>query len=409
LIDDQIGSYQSLSKFRKDETGGTLEQIRRSKNIASAYVFVQSVRNDATHAEASFYRINQGGAVIDETEKEIIHARKRPEALAARALLRAGTGHRYWWEFTQEVKTEIETVAKSIYTTLYRPELVQPIRTMELPMAGAGYSADALAVLYEFIHIANELPRVQPNKKQSKTLAPLPKIDPQRDIDGQKTIKYLKVVKKYSELITSDEEGSLGLHPAVYSYSATGRFQPTAFFAQVQLVQFFEKRKKLNRFTEIRSQFEEFLVAYKYFINQLISNYGSNTRGLAPLFELYQLIVESIEAGKSNDEVKSIVLGDSRFLSRLKEITPGESPTGQRFSKETKAAIRLKSALDKAPVCWICNARYHPNANTIDHKIRQQDGGTGSMSNGAVTHPYCNNGYREWRISQGRPLQAPSS
>ena len=214
----------------------------------------------------------------------------------------------------------------------------------------------------------------------------------------------VKVVKKIAQRITSDELGSLGLHPAVYSYSATGRFQPTAFFAQVQLVKHILREDKVNEFTSIRAQFEDFLVSYKYFINQLISNYGSNTRGLSPLFDLYVLIVNEITSGKSNAEVKAIVLSDTRFASRLKEIDPGESTTTARFSKDTKAAVRLKTALEAAPRCSICNARYHQNATTIDHATNVRDGGIGSMSNGKVTHPYCNHSYKDWLTSQGHPL-----
>ena len=403
LINESIGSYRSLGKFRKDESGGTPEQIRRGKNIASAYIFAQSVRNDAAHAEASFYRINQGGAVINDTEKEIIHSRRRPEALAARSLLRAGTGHQYWSAFKPGIKEEIESLAKSVYETLYRPDLEEPIRTMELPMAGKGYSADALAVLYQFIHIANKLTRTRQNTNK-QAVKPLPSEDPKRDPDGIQTIKYLKVVKRLSELISSNSSGSLGLHPAVYSYSATGRFQPTAFFAQVQLVQELEEKKRLLQFTEIRAQFEDFLVDHKHFINQLIRSYGSNTRGLGPLRDLYILIINTLLEGKTNSEIKNAVLRDSRFENRLTEDTAGQRQPGKRFSKETKAAIRLREALKTAPRCGICNARYHPNSTTIDHIDRKQDGGLGSLENGAVTHPFCNNGYKEWRHSQGNPL-----
>ena len=386
LVDEQIGSFQKLSKFRNNEAGGTPVEIRRAKSAASAHIIVQSVRNDATHAEASFYRINQGGAVIDETEKEIIHARKRPEAVAARALLRAGTGHKYWWDFTQEIQSQIEELAKYIYETLYRPDLPDTIKTLELPMAGRGYSADALAILYEFLHLANGLPRSQVSKSKSKTLEPLAKDDPQRDVDGSKTIEYLNVVKKIANLITSDEIGSLGLHPAVYSYSATGKFQPTAFFAQVQLVQHLRREKSINEFILIRSQFEEFLVSYKYFINQLISNYGANTRALSHLLELYLLVISEISQGKDNESVKNIVLKDARFVSRLIEINPSGNITSPRFSKDTKAAIRIKTALKAAPRCSICHSRYHTNSTTIDHTKNERDGGVGSMDNGTVTH-----------------------
>jgi hypothetical protein len=392
LIENEIGSYTSLSKFRGDERGATPLQIRRAKNVASISIITQSVRNDAKHAEASFYRINQGGAVIDETEKEIIHARRRPEALAARALLRAGTGHRYWWAFGTEVKAQIESLAKASYETLYRPEIQERFRTLELPMAGGGYSADALAVLFEFIHIANGLQRTvtKSSKAKQKKLEPLALEDPRRDKDGSVTIQYLKRIKSLAEQITSEASGSLGLHPAVYSYSATGKFQPTAFFAQIQLVMHLDKHDQFAEFTVVRCQFEEFLVTYKYFINQLIVAHGAKTRSLTPVTELYLLILAEIQSGNTNEDVKATVLKDPRFATRLKEITPGQNLSSQRFSTEAKAAIRLRDALRAAPVCKICKARYHPNSTSIDHRQEVRHGGLGSMNNGDVTHPYCN-------------------
>lgn len=346
LINESVGSYQELGKFRKDPTGGTADQIRRARSAASNFVVVQCVRNDAAHAEASFYRINQGGAVIDETEKEIIHARRRPEALAARALLRAGTGHRYWWAFADETKTKIESLARSTYETLYRPELKEPFRTLELPIAGGGYSADALAVLYDFIHIANELPRTIAKGKKTRTLEPLKKDDPKRDPDGELTLEYLVKVRNMVELINSSANGSLGLHPAVYSYSATGKFQPAAFFAQVEFIKQRAQKNQLGAFTLVRARFEEFLVTYKYFINQLIVAYGAKTRSLGPLTELYQLIYDSIRTGKANEDVRTIVLADPRFSSHLREVVPGQSTTSG-ISSTTKAAIRLSDALRK--------------------------------------------------------------
>ncbi len=404
IIEAEIGSFADLEKYRS--MGGTPLQVKRAKNLASAHIIVQSVRNDASHAEASFYRINQGGARIDDTEKEIIHARRRPEAVATRALLRAGSGHQYWWEFTDDVRTQIEKLAANIYSTLYRPDIEEPIRTLELPMAGKGYSAEALAILFEFVHLANNLKRnVQKKSKGSATtLEPLPKDDAKRDPDGQLTIQYLKAVRDTVNMITSNQPESLGLHPAVYCYSATGKFQPTGFFAQVQLVQHLNARKAFTDFIPKRAQFEEFIVNYKYFLNQLISSYGANTRALKYLFDLYLLILDEIGNGKSNEDIKELVLATPPFSSRLKEINPGEKLSSQNFGKETKAAIRLRDALKNASRCYICKSRYHPNSNTIDHIVNVRNGGLGSMDNGGVAHPYCNTGYKEWCISHGRPL-----
>lgn len=403
LIESEIGSFHELSKFRNG--GGTQEQTRRAKALATAYVVVQSVRNDASHAEASFYRINQGGARIDQTEKEIIHARRRPQALATRALLRAGSGHQYWWEFEESVKKEIVDLSNSLHATLFQPDVGDTFRTLDLPMAGKGYSTTSLNVLYEFIHIANHLHRPETKQASPTKLEPLPMDDPEKDINGAKTIAYLKEAKRIAELVTSKSSGSLGLHPAVYCYTATGKFQAAGFFAQVQFVQYLEKMAAFQKFTYARQRMEEFLVFYKYFFNQLIGKVGSGTRSLKTLLELYIFLYERFSENKSIIEVKDLVLKTAPFAARLKEVPEaGASTTQPRFARETKAAIRLNAALSAAPRCLICHARYHENAVSIDHVKTVRAGGIGSMTNGAVTHPYCNTGFKNWAESNHHPF-----
>ena len=409
LIEYEIGGYNFLRAFIKNPEGATPTQLRRARNIASVQIVTQSVTNDAAHAEASFYRINQGGAVIDDSEKEIIQSRSRAEALSARALLRAGTGHKYWRRFPGTVPTEIESLAKEIHSLLYKPEVEDEIRTLDLPMAGRGYSGSSLSVLFEFVHIANDLPREQKKGRKKDTFEPLPKDDPKKDIDGTTTLKYLNRVKDISELITSKEKKSLGLHPAVYSYSATGKFQPTAFFAQVELVKRLLRTDGFIDFTRHRARFEDFLVKYKYFVNQLIGGHGSMTRGLGPLVDLHKLVLDGIGAGRSEDEIKNAALADARFSAHLREIREIPNTNKKGFSSATKAAARLKSALDYAQRCPICGARLHANATSVDHIKRREEGGTSAhSSNAQITHPFCNTGYKEWLVSQAKN-QPPST
>jgi hypothetical protein len=397
LMDQDVGSYEYLRKFIKNPDGATPIQLSRARNLPTVSVKTQSVNNDATHAEASFYRINQGGAIIEDSEVEIIQARNRPEALVARALLRAGTGHRYWWRFNDEARKEIESLARKTYDLLYKPEIQDTFRTLDLPMAGRGYSANSLSILFEFVHIANALARENLKKRKKEAFQPLTKDDPSLDKDGSKTIQYLKQVKEVSELITSKEPGSLGLHPAVYSYSVTGKFQPTAFFAQVLLVKYLKSLPNgLFSFTKHRARFEDFLVKYKYFINQLVGGHGAMTRGLQPIFDLYKTILDGIENGKTDDQIKDGLFADPSFSKHLREVVNLDTSTRKKFSSESKAAVRLKASIAAAVKCVICGARVHPNASTIDHIVRIEDGGSSAHSdNGQMVHPYCNSGYKE--------------
>ncbi len=51
----------------------------------------------------------------------MLKARKKPDGLAARAIIRSGTGHKYWAKFTEPKQTEIEKVATEINKLLFIP------------------------------------------------------------------------------------------------------------------------------------------------------------------------------------------------------------------------------------------------------------------------------------------------
>ena len=52
---------------------------------------------------------------------------------------------------------------------------------------------------------------------------------------------------------------------------------------------------------------------------------------------------------------------------------------GKSFSKNVKSEIFLRTALQSAPKCKICNGLLHQKSISIDHIIRKEDGGTGSI------------------------------
>ncbi|WP_338116759.1 HNH endonuclease [Vibrio fluvialis] len=43
----------------------------------------------------------------------------------------------------------------------------------------------------------------------------------------------------------------------------------------------------------------------------------------------------------------------------------------------------------KSNTCAHCKGIIHQNSISFDHVIRKQDGGKGSVKNGALMHPYC--------------------
>jgi hypothetical protein len=110
------------------------------------------------------------------------------------------------------------------------------------------------------------------------------------DEDGTMTIRFMRAVRKAAGRVVGNEPASLALHLAVYFYSATGRFQPAAFLATVALILELEDKRALPTFTDIRSSLEGFLVKYKYFLNQIVRNYGSLQRAVSPVLTMLRTI-----------------------------------------------------------------------------------------------------------------------
>ena len=81
---------------------------RRLTGVASRALHIQWVTGNAEKAEASFFKINTEGTPLDDIEELLLRNRQRPIAISARAVIRAGKGHRYWSAFPPETAAKIE-------------------------------------------------------------------------------------------------------------------------------------------------------------------------------------------------------------------------------------------------------------------------------------------------------------
>jgi hypothetical protein len=396
IIKRDIGTYEEINQALKNPSNSPEVMVRRARNLSAFAVPLQWVVGDATKAEASFFKINQLAAPINETELTILDSRSHPNALAARAIIRAGTGHKYWFKFDDARKVELEKLAKEVNISLFTPPLETPIKTLDLPIAGRVYSAQALPLLFDLVNIANDVPLEKKKRgKKKAAVQPGPKAtDPRADLDGAQTVEYLKNTKRLAYRISSGYPSSLGLHPAVYFYSATGRHQPTSFLAVVNLMKEFEKRDHFATFTKYRRKFEDFIVKYKDFPNQVVVNSGSGLKGYVKLEQLFSEILRQIEKGKDEVGVIDALSADERFKF-LRVTAPTLATKRKGFSTDVKSAAFLKDALDNAVRCKICDCHIHPNAMTVDHTEAKRDGGTGSLDNAQLAHPYCNSTYKD--------------
>jgi len=352
--------------------------VERARRLGRLAIQLQWVQGDATKAEASFFKINQQATPIDATELRLLKSRKLPNALAARAIVRSGTGHKYWSYFEANRKLEIETIVKGINELLFAPSLKTPIKTLDLPVAGKGYSAQTLPLVFEYVNLVNGV-KADASPAEDKT--------------GDATYSMLKVCKKIVDRISGTHPSSLGLHPVVYFYSSTGRYQPTAFLAVAALMLDFERSGRFREFTQVRGRFEGFLLSHKLLVNQVTVKYGSGAKGHVRLKQLFAFLVDAFAKGQTEGEIV-VSMADSPDFSFLQPAEKESVPVGKDFTSDAKSAVFLRDALKEPLKCGICGGLIHRNAISIDHVQRRADGGLGVADNGQLTHPYCNTTFK---------------
>lgn len=401
LIADKIGTYKKLLYVglhpgeTDDET-----MVRRARAIATRQPHIQKVEGDAVIAENSFFKINGNPATIDQTELDIIRARRKPNAIATRALMRAGTGHKYWGKFPDRAK-EIEELAQSVYDLLFGQIVDIGAQSTDVPRAGQPYSEEAFRMILDMVNLFNDVTpamwRKQPSsdgKKSRKPKTATPLLAD--DADGTATLQFLDNIKKVGRLIAgNDYSGSLGLDQAVYSWGSTGKFHPAALLASLRFAQELRHQNKFKAFTSVRSEFEEFLVRHKSFLNALGHSKGSRTRSLESLVTMHRIILDSMLSGLRTDAEIIAALRSNTRLKDLKDDEPSADDAPKRFSKSVEAAGIVRDLLAARSRCTVCGARLPPFSRSKDHKMRIEDGGKGTLDNLQFTHPYCNSGYKE--------------
>lgn len=398
----EVGSYKELHRMGLNPlpTDDAIA-VRRARAIATLQPFIQKVEGDAQTAETSFLKINSNPATIDPTDLDVIRARKKPNAIATRALMRAGTDY---YAKLPKVK-EIETLAKEVYGIVFGQILDLNTQSADVPRAGQPYSSEAFKMVLDTVNMFNDVTPAmwQEQKKGSKATAQVAQL--QDDKDGSITLQYLKKVKDVGTLVSDNGErnsGSLGLDQAVYSYGATGKFHPGAFLAALRLAKELEGQKKIKQFTKVRKDFEEFLVRHKVFINQIGHSKGSRTRSVESVLQMHRIILNCLQSGLSDDKKIIRKLKRDSRLEELKDVTniPKDDTKKKRFSKSVQEAGVIRSVLDNRERCKICGSRLPPSCRSKDHKQRKADQGSGSLENLQFTHPYCNTGYKESQTAQ---------
>lgn len=382
LIAKTIGSWQhTQSQMDKDDISP--EVRRRLNTISSRGIQIQWVKGDADKAESSFFTINTKGTPLDEVEELLLKSRRKPISISARAVIRAGKGHRYWSSFDSAVAQNIEDRAKILHQVLFEPELRRPIKTLDLPLGGSKGVRTALQVLIDFMLIANRNQVSEPKDVYGQD----------DDISGKETISSLDNSIKLAKRITGNDSGSLGLHPAVYFYGPTGRHSGPMFMGTVALI----GQKLTNNdqsffktFTSIRSKLEDVLIENKDLIAAILQKHSSDKRA-DRYKELLGSLIELLKKNESPSEDWLIQV--SGLKGKL--VSGAVVAKGHKFSPDAKSEAFINIALESALKCPVCDGYLDADKSvSYDHLTRKRDGGGGNSENCQLVHPYCNQSVR---------------
>jgi len=382
LVEGQVGRYSTFQS-QVDTKNAPEDVLRRAQVLFTRALPLQWIQGDASVAETSFFKINSQGTPLDDTETLLIKNRKKPIAIAARAILRAGSGHKYWSKFPPAHATEIEKVTHEFHEKIFKPEAEEPLKTLELPLGGSVSPVDALGLLVEFLSVGGT------REKDGKTIEKY--LD---DHAGDDTVHVLKNSLQVLNRIAGNNPASLGLHPAVYFYNEKGKYSRFLFLGMVAVVQ--EKLRNndagfFKKFTAVRKELEQFLIDNKSLIGLLVQNLSKRQR-VSTVRDLLELLVNELQHNKTlkiEDAIKSLGI-------RGRILDANFAQTSPHISDETKSMVYVRQAVTNALRCPVCGGILDPNKSvSYDHIAPVRSGGTGDHTNVQLAHPYCNTGYKE--------------
>jgi hypothetical protein len=160
------------------------------------------------------------------------------------------------------------------------------------------------------------------------------------------------------------------------------------------IVKDFESKNYFNKFTKNREKFEDIILKYRDFVQQINYKYGSGIKGYGPLHELYQFILDNLENGKNEQEIIALIKKEEKYSFIKTDKIFAFETKHKDFSRENKSEAFLREALKNPLRCNICNGLIHVNSITIDHIMRKEDGGFGVVDNAQLAHPYCNTTFK---------------
>jgi hypothetical protein len=382
LVEKEVGRYSDLKSLTEEQLAADPERAKIHSTIFTRSLIVQWIPGGREVAETSFFKINSKGTALDATEELLLKNRLTPYAIAARSIVRSGTGHKYWSQFAPEIQKSIEQKAAEIHDLWLKPDLQTDVKSLDLPIGGTTSPVESLKSLIEIFSYVDSEDDLRKGIEKLKA-----------DLTGESTIGVLDRTRKVINRMTGNHGSSLGLHPVVYFYTDKGKHSRFLFLGLLRL--FAQKISQGNtdwfkRFSNVRQKVEEVLISKKEIINQSLGNVNSSTR-IAKVSDLLNGMVTHFEGKDVIDDSEILMLMGLRGIAG--SLQPTTYPT--EFSTETKNAAFLRSALPGTPKCAVCGGFLHVASSvSYDHILPVSAGGNGISENIQLLHPFCNTGIK---------------
>lgn len=382
-IDTTIGSYKEILSITRNSQNNTEEKKKIAKNLGALAIQLQWVEGDASKAEDSFLKINQSATTINPAELELIKNRDKAFAIAARAIIRAGKGYKYWSSFEEKQQEQILKLSSKIHKLMFNNKFDKDnINTYSL--GGNISSAYTLEVVTQTIKICNDIELT--NKKQYIS-----------EGSYDNVMKVLKNTLIILEHINSKKPFSLGIHPYIYFYAENGKHRVASYYAFLFFSKKMIEEKKLNNLIEARAKFETIIYQYSFIIQQIVRKYRQSKLSYTHLGEFYYKLVEIILENPllSPEEILDTIKSTDKY-SYLKVDIIDSVDVGirQNFSRSQKQQVKLSVLASNLSMCSICGGYLDTNSISIDHILRKRDGGIADITNAQVTHLYCNTTFK---------------
>ena len=118
----------------------------------------------------------------------------------------------------------------------------------------------------------------------------------------------------------------------VYFYTKGGNFQPTFFLATCVFVEALASKKRLDKFTGVRSKFEDYIIENKEHLSLITHKFGSGARSLPWLVRYFEMVLAAIVEGTSAEDLLGTFGSDPNFA-----VLALPKDRSRRFTRGRKA------------------------------------------------------------------------